>query len=906
MAGVKEKTKDYVFGLDIGTRSIVGTVGYLAEGKFHVVAQYVVEHETRAMLDGQIHDIQKVAEGIVKVKKHLEKKLNRKLSDVCVAAAGRVLRTVTQRVELCFDMEKDIKEEDVSELSMKGVRKAYEELYREVGMDSRFYCVGHTVMHYYVNDYLISNPEGHRGYVLAADMIATFLPDEVVDGLYKAVELADLKVANLTLEPIAAMHVAIPEKFRLLNLALVDVGAGTSDICITKDGTITAYGMLPIAGDRLTDTIATHYLVDFETAEVVKRQLGEHKLIRFTDIMGIEQTVGAEEVLSVLDSTLTDMVGEVAGKILELNGNHPVSAVFIVGGGGIIPGYAKRLAAMLEIPQERVAVRGREVMKDIVFENANPIIDSLMVTPIGICYSFYESSNNFIFVEINGVSIKLYDNGHLIVSDAATAVKITNEELFPRRGKGLSFTVNGRSETIKGKTGEPSEIRLNGSPANLYNTIRNGDKLEIRVSRHGENASMYVKQLPEMEGDIDITANGRLIHFPKRVEVNGEEKNKEYRIKEGDIIHIYDWYPLDKLAYVLAIPANTSIMVNLEEAEADAKLYNGDIMDWTVPVEEKEEEVTISPEEVPESQGGTGFDRLAGLDHFKGLDDFKGLEHFNSADSLSNSLGGFGQSASRGSKLRSLGQQISEAVTKTEAMPGAAAAGFGTKEANGMLGFGNRFQAAENFGLTDFGNQAGSKNIKDWDFSRDEDLAGSRTSQASAWNTDSTGTDDKAWLKSIPGYKPAGSSSGSMSGGLGLGTGLDSIGHFEASPSTPLHSGADAFVKIGGAMETAGAFGKIGEAMETVGAFGKNSAAMEAAIAAAASDPNALVVEVNGIPVTLKGKEKYVYVDVFNFYHFDLTPRAGYTIVTLLNGRQAEYMGPLKEGDKIDLHWERM
>ena len=49
-----------VFGLDIGTRSIVGTVGYKDEDKFIVVAQKVKEHETRAMLDGQIHDIEKV------------------------------------------------------------------------------------------------------------------------------------------------------------------------------------------------------------------------------------------------------------------------------------------------------------------------------------------------------------------------------------------------------------------------------------------------------------------------------------------------------------------------------------------------------------------------------------------------------------------------------------------------------------------------------------------------------------------------------------------------------------------------------------------------------------------------------------------------------------------------------
>ena len=88
------------------------------------------------------------------------------------------------------------------------------------------------------------------------ELIATFLPEEVVDGLYEAVEYAGLNVASLTLEPIASMNIAIPEQYRLLNICLVDVGAGTSDICITKDGSIVAYGMIPLAGDEITEKIA--------------------------------------------------------------------------------------------------------------------------------------------------------------------------------------------------------------------------------------------------------------------------------------------------------------------------------------------------------------------------------------------------------------------------------------------------------------------------------------------------------------------------------------------------------------------------------------------------------------------------------------------------------------------------
>ena len=68
----------------------------------------------------------------------------------------------------------------------------------------------------------------------------------VVESLYTVMERAGMEVTCLTLEPIAALNVAIPKELRLLNLALVDVGAGTSDIAITKSGTIIAYDMAPL------------------------------------------------------------------------------------------------------------------------------------------------------------------------------------------------------------------------------------------------------------------------------------------------------------------------------------------------------------------------------------------------------------------------------------------------------------------------------------------------------------------------------------------------------------------------------------------------------------------------------------------------------------------------------------
>ena len=86
----RNSNNSYVIGLDIGTRSVVGVVGYLEYGRYKIAAMAQQLHTTRAMLDGQIHDIYKVGDTIRQVKLALERQLNMELKDVCIAAAGRV------------------------------------------------------------------------------------------------------------------------------------------------------------------------------------------------------------------------------------------------------------------------------------------------------------------------------------------------------------------------------------------------------------------------------------------------------------------------------------------------------------------------------------------------------------------------------------------------------------------------------------------------------------------------------------------------------------------------------------------------------------------------------------------------------------------------------------------------
>ena len=121
----REDKGGLVFGLDIGTRNVVGTVGYRDENEtFNVVAQYCREHGTRAMLDGQIHDIGKVGKTIQVIKAKLEEMIEQPLTEVCIAAAGRVLKTVTTHVDYEFSEETIVTGEMIHTLELRGVEQA--------------------------------------------------------------------------------------------------------------------------------------------------------------------------------------------------------------------------------------------------------------------------------------------------------------------------------------------------------------------------------------------------------------------------------------------------------------------------------------------------------------------------------------------------------------------------------------------------------------------------------------------------------------------------------------------------------------------------------------------------------------------------------------------------------------
>ncbi len=151
----------------------------------------------------------------------------------------------------------------------------------------------------------------------------------------------------MTLEPIAAINVLIPSSMRRLNVALVDIGAGTSDIAITDNGTIVAYGMVPIAGDEITEALSDYYLLDFPVAENAKRQMHTESTILIKDILGFDQEFPREEVVEAIKPAIVNLAESIGKEILRLNNQRPPKAVMLVGGGSLTPSITNELGKVL-------------------------------------------------------------------------------------------------------------------------------------------------------------------------------------------------------------------------------------------------------------------------------------------------------------------------------------------------------------------------------------------------------------------------------------------------------------------------------------------------------------------------------------------------------------------------------
>ena len=603
----KKRQGKLIFSLDIGTRTVVGIVAKMVNDVYTIIDYVSIPHTKRSMIDGQIEEIAAVAAIVGQVKKTLEERNNVHLTHVCIAAAGRALKTEHVHLDIDVPTTDAISAEIEKSIEIEAVSLAQSNIDKTQNPDEiiAFYCVGHSVVSYELDGYPMKSIVGHKGKKVSIEVIAAFLPNVVVESLYAVTDANKLTVSSLTLEPIAAMNVIIPPEIRLINIALVDIGAGTSDIAISKNGSIVAYAMATTAGDEITEDIIKKYLVDFDTAEQMKFSSKSDE-ITYKDILGVEHTIPASDFFKSVNPTVDVLAQTIVNHILDSNGEAP-AAVFLVGGGSQIPDLPYMIAKKLEIPEERVAVGGHNFIKNVVLGGTD-ITGPEFVTPIGIgVTSTLQSGYDFSTITLNDKKYRVFDTRNMTVLDLLMIAGYKARQIIGHSGKGLTFTLNGEKQVFKGEISKPAQLFLNDEPATIETKIKQGDIVRIIPATSGISAEVYISDIAADTTPSFVTFNGKQYPFGTTVIVNGVKASSDYKIQNNDDVTVTSILKLSELLQSIDFNTeNCRFQKGKAIVSTDIFLSDGDVITSLAqlqkPVEQKEPEPVVSHDVIPVEQ----------------------------------------------------------------------------------------------------------------------------------------------------------------------------------------------------------------------------------------------------------------------------------------------------------------
>lgn len=571
-----------VFALDIGTRTIVGMVVKKEGNNFRILAHETMEHGSRVMYDGQIHDIETVAKNVIQLKKSLEKQLGYKLKKAAVAAAGRAIYTVQATAKKETSPYLEITQEDIRALKADALSNAVKSLSTEEenAEFQDYHCVGYSIINWFLDGDPIDNLLGQKGKNISVKIVAIFLPRVVVESLLTVLKRCNMELYSITLEPIAASDIVVLPSMRKLNIALVDIGAGTSDIAISKDGSIVAYGMVPFAGDELTDKICEIFLLDFDEGEKVKKQLSKNSLITFQDILGQTIRLSATEIVNAIKSTIQELATKIARKILSLNNKSP-AAVICIGGGSLMPKVTEYIAYNLELPKQRVGIKGRESIT--LIQGEDNLSGPFYITPIGIAVNALSGTYlSFMQVYVNNKPVNILGQNHSNVLDALVYTGYTSSQIFGKPGMAKTFTLNGEIKIIKGTMARSGKVFIDGKKANFDTKIWDGAVIDFIPAEDGRPGRAKIKDFITKEYMTNITINGRDLNIEPIVKVNGKKVDLNYEIPDkaevviskrnmifSDIFNIISFDIKD-------VKGNLIMEINNKKAGFASKIEDGD------------------------------------------------------------------------------------------------------------------------------------------------------------------------------------------------------------------------------------------------------------------------------------------------------------------------------------------
>lgn len=370
-----EKSK-VIIGLDIGTTKIAAIAGFRNEyGKIEIIG--VGKTESIGVSRGVVTNIDKTVYSIKTAIEECEKLTNETISEVIVGIAGQHIRSIQQRGNIMRNNPDD-------EISPKDIKELCDSMYKLVVQP------GEEIIHVIPQEFVIDkepgikDPVGMAGSCLEADFhIITGQVTAAKNIQRCVVDRSNLDINALILEPIASAEAVLHEDEKEAGVALVDIGGGTTDIAIFKNGIIRHTAVIPFGGNVITNDIIEGCSIVKSTAEALKIKFGsalpnlnkDNEIISIPGLRGRpSKEISVKTLSSIIEARMVEILDLVIQEIKYSGYANKLSAGIVLTGGGAMLKHLIQLTEFKTGMDTKIGYPNEHLANSDANEYASPIL----------------------------------------------------------------------------------------------------------------------------------------------------------------------------------------------------------------------------------------------------------------------------------------------------------------------------------------------------------------------------------------------------------------------------------------------------------------------------------------------------------------------------------------------------
>lgn len=402
-------------GLDIGTTKIVAMVGKKNEyGKLEILG--LGNAKSLGVKRGVVNNITQTIQSIQSAVIEAENTSGIKIKDVVVGIAGQHIRSIQHSEYIIRENAENVISEVDIDLLINQVQK--------LSM-----LPGEEIIHVLPQEFKIDEEAGIRepigmyGRRLEANFHVVVGQSSSIRNAGRCVKDAGLELAGLTLEPLASANAVLSNDEKEAGVALIDIGGGTTDLAIFKDGIIRHTYVVPFGGNVITDDIKEGCSIIEKQAELLKVKFGsawpgENRDNEIVSIPGLRGQDPKEISLKNLSKIIHARVVEIIEMVFEQikiygydNPRKKLIAGIVLTGGGAELNHIKQLVEYITGIDTRVGYPNEHVAGD----SAKMVSRPLYATAVGLTIESEERNKKAYSTQVaNPISVKSMSTAEVV------------------------------------------------------------------------------------------------------------------------------------------------------------------------------------------------------------------------------------------------------------------------------------------------------------------------------------------------------------------------------------------------------------------------------------------------------------------------------------------------------------